>query len=75
MARLLIFTLLLVVLASIGHSAPTETQVEAKVTFVKDVSSLLRANPELKASPMNRGLERGQIRYTVGSRINGKFSS
>lgn len=76
MARQLIFALLIIVLAISGHSAPIDTpQAEAKVAFVKDVASLLRANPQLKASPLSRGLERGQIRYTVGNRIDGKSSS
>lgn len=76
MVRRVILGLLLIVLASVGHSAPIETPpAEAKVTFIKDVASFLRANPQLKASPMNRGLERGQVRYTAGNRINGKSSS
>lgn len=76
MALRVIFALLLIVLASVVHSAPIETpQAEAKVLFVKDVASLLRANPQLKASPLSRGLERGQVRYTAGNRINGKSPS
>lgn len=77
MARLVIVSAFLVVLLAIGAVSATQTSASEDVGFlgeivvVADVNEMLRANPHLSATPMQRSAERGVIRYTAGSRVGG----
>lgn len=78
MARFVIVSACLAVLLTIGAVSATQTSASeddvgflGEIVVVADVNELLRANPHLSATPMQRSAERGVIRYTAGSRVAG----
>lgn len=67
----LLVIVLSVVLFSMVQCSPVAEPSQVEIVY--DINNYLQSNPGVELVPLTRGLERGQIRYTLGNRISGKI--